>query len=274
MQSVRALVAEGGDDLRAQLVDVERRGVEHEVSVATQVTQQLSFVRDAVGQGPVGLQRMRTAYAVEPPDERVVGRLQEQHPNPQARAVEVGQRGSDVGGEATTAHVDDDSDLVDGALGAGGQLDHRGEQRRLQVVDDEPVEVLQALRGGAATGTGQASDHDQVEGGRHGCGGRNSHGLASKPPTTTASVSGPASMISPVAGSTAAGAVAPARAATTASAVRRPTPGTEAISSTDAVRSRFTEPNARSRALRRSSPSPGTPSRTLTVSAFDRFCRW
>jgi hypothetical protein len=46
------------------------------------------------------------------------------------------------------------------------------------------------------------------------------------------------------------------------------------MSSTEAERSRFSEPNRVSSAFLRVSPSPGTPSRAEVVIAFDRFCRW
>jgi hypothetical protein len=36
-----------------------------------------------------------------------------------------------------------------GPLGPAGQIDHRGKQAGRQVVDDEPVEVFQRLRGRA-----------------------------------------------------------------------------------------------------------------------------
>src|SRR3954471_23489950 len=99
---------------------------------------------------------MWTAYAVEPPDEGVVAGLEEQHAHSQPRTIKVSECGGDIRGEPAAAHVDDDSDLVDRALGAGGELDHRADERRRQVVDDEPTQVLQALRRRAAAGSGQA----------------------------------------------------------------------------------------------------------------------
>ena len=64
------------------------------------------------------------------------------------------------------------------------------------------------------------------------------------------------------------------RAATTASAVRRPIPGTSVMSSMVADRSRFSEPNFFISAFRRVSPSPGMPSSADVVIALERFCRW
>ena len=46
------------------------------------------------------------------------------------------------------------------------------------------------------------------------------------------------------------------------------------MSSTDAARSRFSEPKRVSSAFLRVSPSPGTPSSAELVIAFERFCRW
>lgn len=61
---------------------------------------------------------------------------------------------------------------------------------------------------------------------------------------------------------------------TTVSAVRRPMPGTAQISSTVALRIRFTEPKCLSSAVRRVSPRPGTASRPLLVSRLARLARW
>ena len=65
-----------------------------------------------------------------------------------------------------------------------------------------------------------------------------------------------------------------ASAATTASAVCLPTPGTSMISSTEAAASRLREPNCLSSALRLVSPSPAMPSRALAVIDLDRRDRW
>ena len=63
-------------------------------------------------------------------------------------------------------------------------------------------------------------------------------------------------------------------AASTASAVRRPTPGTSVMASTVAARSFLTDPKCFSSAVRRVSPSPGTPSRAELVIRVERFWRW
>ena len=61
-----------------------------------------------------------------------------------------------------------------------------------------------------------------------------------------------------------------ARAAAMASAVLLPIPGTSAISSMEAARSRLSEPKRRNSALRLISPSPGIPSSVLAVIVFER----
>ena len=71
-----------------------------------------------------------------------------------------------------------------------------------------------------------------------------------------------------------AGVAPPATVATIRSARAGPIPGTDATSSTEASRSRFTDPNRAISAVRRAGPSPGTSSRTLVVIRLERFCGW
>ena len=58
------------------------------------------------------------------------------------------------------------------------------------------------------------------------------------------------------------------------SASLAPMPRTAAISSGCAAEILRTEPKCFSSAARRAGPSPGMPSSSLAVAAFDRFCRW
>jgi hypothetical protein len=58
--------------------------------------------------------------------------------------------------------ADDEGDAVDLRPGRLGQLDHLGHERGRQVVDHEPPEVLEVVGGQAASGPGQARDHDEL----------------------------------------------------------------------------------------------------------------
>ena len=113
------------DDLGPQLVDVEPAGVEHEVGVAAQLAQQRALAGDAVDEPVVALQRVRPADRLEAAHQRVVGRLEEQHPRAHAALGELVEAGAQVGGEPAAADVDDDGDAVDGALRAAAEVDHR-----------------------------------------------------------------------------------------------------------------------------------------------------
>ena len=149
---------------------------------------------------------------------------------------------------------------------SGCRVGQRGQERGRQVVDDEPAEILEALRGRAAAGAGKAGDDRELYGGRRWR--RTSSGRARG--------CAHADSTSPVAGSTAGPAGLAASAATMASAVRGPMPDTSVISSTVAARSRFSEPKRGQQRLAPGLPQPGhaveqrsRPS-TWTASAGDR----
>ena len=116
------------------------------------------------------------------------------------------------------------------------------DQLRRQVVDDEVAEILEALGRGAAAGAGQPGDDDRLERRRSaarrgiGPGASLASRVASRPSRSSSSTS-------PVVTFTAgAGARRRGSAATIASAVCGPMPGTSAMSSTVAARSRLSEP--------------------------------
>ena len=226
--------------LAAQLVHVQAGGVDDEVGLAAQLAQPLPLGGDAVHQAAGALQRVRAPDALEPPDQHLVGGLQEQHPHRHAagaQASAMAERRSWLKARLRTSVTT--AIRVDGAGGAPAEVDDRGEQRGRQVVDDEEAEVLQAAGGGAPAGAGQAGDHHDlrrrgdVRGGLgvglgthsgllRSAAGRRAHDLTTRRRAT-----------SPVTGSnagSAASAAGSASAARTASAVRSPTPGTSAIS--------------------------------------------
>jgi hypothetical protein len=133
-------------------------------------------------------------------------------------------------------------DAGDVALGAGSEVDHRGDQLGRQVVDDEPAQVLEHLRRSAPAGPGQSADQRHLDAVRmlRRCRRMLGHAFSSVP-----EVSGAGSPADPCS------------AVRTATAVRRPNPGTAAISSTPAARSLRTDPKCLSSAVRRDGPSPG-----------------
>ena len=108
------------------------------------------------------VERVRSAYPVEAADEYVVGCLEKQHVGMQPGVLDAFECGVQVGAEAAAAYVDDDGDAVDAAVGSLRQVGHRRDQCRRQVVDDEPAEVLQALRRGATAGPGHPGDDHQL----------------------------------------------------------------------------------------------------------------
>src|SRR3954469_11922651 len=116
---------------------------------------------------------MRATYAVETSYQYLVACLEKDDARMAALAFELGDRFAQVGGEGTAADVDDAGDAGDRSLGAPTEVDHRGDQARRQVVDDEPAQVLETFRRRTPTRTGQATDDGNLErrtrlGGPHG----------------------------------------------------------------------------------------------------------
>jgi hypothetical protein len=105
------------------------------------------------------------AVVLEPADQHVVGRLQEQHPRPVALLVQLADHAAQVGRERPAAHVDHHRDPGDLAGRVAAEVDHRRDQRRRQVVHDVVAEVLQALGGGAAARPDSPVDDHDLEAG-------------------------------------------------------------------------------------------------------------
>lgn len=97
---------------------------------------------------------------------------------------------------------------------------------------------------------------------------------AAPPAEPAVPAAAPTESAAPAPGPAPAEAPAPASVATTASAVRRPTPGTSLTSSTVAALSLRTDPKCLSSAALRVAPRPGTASSADVVMFADRFCRW
>ena len=159
-------LAEGPLEQQAQGRDGDRGGVDDEVRGVAQRTEQRALGGDAVDEPAVALQRVAAPDLLEPADQHGVGRLEEQQPGPVAAGVEVLEDGAQVRAERAAAHVHHHGDAGDVAPGAGPEVDHRGDQLGGQVVDDEPAQVLQDLRRGAAAGPGQPADQRHLDAGR------------------------------------------------------------------------------------------------------------
>src|SRR5207248_11003821 len=125
------------------------------------------------------------------------------------------------------------------------ELAHSGGQLRRRVVEHDPAEAFQHLRGRAAAGPGQPGDHGHLD---------------------TA-----LRLLSPRHDSPS---LVVFSAASTARAVLGPTPGTSVSSASLACWMRRTEPKCLSSAVRRVCPSPVTSSNAELVMRAERFCRW
>ena len=147
------------DQLGLQLVDVEVGGVDHEVGRAF----------DRVEQRALELDRLDEAVGLVV--ERMLAPRRRRSGAPARRSTRRGTRCA-RGGRRRAArrpreHVDvlapgHERQPLDVAARLAGQLDDRVDQRRRQVVDHEPAEVLEHRRGRRAPGAGQPGDHDDV----------------------------------------------------------------------------------------------------------------
>ena len=151
--SARAVgpAAEQLADPRPQLVRVELTGVEDDVGPGPQHLEQPPLVGDRLLDAARG-QRVAPAGALEPPDEHVVGGVEEQDAAPGGGPWRSdSSTGQDVLVLLPAAPADDEGHPLGLGPRAADQLGHLGDERRRQVVDDEPAEVLEGRgRGGAA----------------------------------------------------------------------------------------------------------------------------
>ena len=155
-----ARTIEGGDEALLQLVDVELGAVDHQVGGVTdrgeQSALELDRLHEAIG---IGGER------VPPPRSRVVaadelGRV----------AVEVEHGDAMVGGTQRSHVVEhlgviapgDEGQPVDTAAGLRRQLDDLLDERRREVVDDVPTEVLEHVRRSRPPSPRHAGDQDDI----------------------------------------------------------------------------------------------------------------
>jgi hypothetical protein len=111
---------------------------------------------------------MRAADLLEPPDQGLVGGVEEDDPQLRRRAAERVERALGVGEELAAAHVDDRRHARDAVAGVLGQLHEGPEHLRGQVVDDVPAQILEGVGGGGAAGAGHTRDDEDLPVGGHG----------------------------------------------------------------------------------------------------------
>ena len=92
-------------DPGAQLVNVQRRCVDHQVGGGTKRCQRLAFPADTVQQPSVALQRMRPADRLLASHDDVVGCLQEQDLWQRADRAEFGEHRRELLEEATGTYI-------------------------------------------------------------------------------------------------------------------------------------------------------------------------
>ncbi len=140
-----------------QLVAVELAGVDDQVGPITQSAEQVPLVGDGVHDAPGGL-RVTPPGAFEPSDQHVVGRVQEQDPDPvPARLESVDRRQHVI--EITSAPTDHERHPLQLRARAVDELGHLGDQGRRHVVDHEPAQVLERGPGRGPARAGHAGHH-------------------------------------------------------------------------------------------------------------------
>ena len=74
----------------------------------------------------------------------------------------VGAQLADLGEHLGVLATGDEREAVDVAVGLGGEFDDRADQRRREVVDDEPSEILEHVGHPGSAGAGQSGDQHDV----------------------------------------------------------------------------------------------------------------
>src|SRR6185436_3268415 len=186
----------------------------------------------------------------------VVRGVQIEDPIPDAFLIQLLERFRELAEEHAPTRVDHDGDACRAAR-ASRELGHLRQQRGWQVVDDEVAEVLEGVGGLRAAGAGHARDQRERRADARLVGiGHRVHGTRHQALTLSvaAATSWSRSWID--------------------RASSGPIPGVAAMSSSDASRSRASEPNRLRTAFFRAGPTPGTSSSGETSARFARFWRW
>src|SRR2546430_17226174 len=105
---------------------------------------------------------MRPPYALEPADQHLGVRVDEDDPRGEALVLERLDRPGQVGGERPAAYVEHHRRTPGGTPGPVCQLGHVQHQRLGQVVHDVVADVLQGAGHRTAASAGYAGDDHQV----------------------------------------------------------------------------------------------------------------
>ena len=145
--------------MRAQLVDVELRGIDDPVSNGANRLQMAAFSAERRTYGRVGSERMRTARFAVAPQQRRVGGFKEDHHggNHPLDRLDDGGKSLEFG---TFADVDDQRGAADfGRL--HGQFGEARNQVDGQIVDAVIAQIFKSLECRSLPGPAQAGDDDE-----------------------------------------------------------------------------------------------------------------
>ena len=141
----RVVAAEQLEQAIAELVHVEVGGVDDDVGAVAHRREAGPLVPDAAGEA-LGRQRVAAARVLEPADEHVVGRIEEQGGDASAVPLELARRGAELVGVVARLASDDQGDPLGLAPGPADQFGHLAHELDRHVVDHEPAQVVQRVR--------------------------------------------------------------------------------------------------------------------------------
>ena len=151
---------QGSEESLAQLAQRQVGGVEDDVGVGADGVEPAALLGDRVGDAALVPERMAVAGLAEAADQDVVARLEEDHPGPDATALERAAHRRKRERRVAGSDVEDDGHAREPGPVGRDQLREVGQQLAGQVVDDRVAEVLEELRGGRLAAAGQAADDD------------------------------------------------------------------------------------------------------------------
>ncbi len=129
----------------AELVDVQVARVNDDVGIGLHGLEEQPLALDRIGQraGLVG-ERVAPARAAVSAHQHVGRRIEEQDAHSVAARLQVDERRQHVA--RVRSATDDQRDPADARSGRGGEVGDRRDERRWEVVDDEPTEVFERHR--------------------------------------------------------------------------------------------------------------------------------
>jgi hypothetical protein len=152
------------DEALLELVHRDAARVDDPVGDLAEMGERLPLRLDALLHGAGAREGMAPPALVVAPDERLVGRLQEQHLRHVALGPELLEDLDEVGEVGALPHVHAEGDLLDLAARLRAELREGRDQRGGQVVHAEVAEVLEALDRVALPRPREARDDHEAEG--------------------------------------------------------------------------------------------------------------